>query len=69
MAKMTAKRNRFPGMIFVYVDPNAGDDTTEDLNAYREEVNAVEDNGPTIIATYKFMGTRQLSKKVVVADG
>lgn len=55
----------FPQSVFVTVRGDV-DDAYLDVAYTPEE--AIEDDGPTHVATYKFVGVNILSKKVVVEE-
>lgn len=53
---------KFPEHIFV-AHGEDGDSTW--LNANEEAINAIDDDGPTRIATYRLVEVNELSKRVV----
>jgi hypothetical protein len=67
--KRDVKEQKFPREIYVRLENPDNKPGEEDLNAYRAAASAVDDDGPTQVATYHLMGTRQLRKKVVKGNG
>lgn len=58
---------KFPKTIYVVRDP--GDDSKEDLLAFREAGSCIDDDGPTQVAEYRFVGVRRLAKQLVDVTG
>ena len=52
-------------LLFVSVQ---GDGDDQYLNAQELAINAIEDDGPTVVGTYKLVGKRKLVKKEMVQE-
>ena len=57
---------KLPSRIFVILDPNDEAEPSPDLLAYRNEAEAVQDDGPTEVGVYIFQRAQRLIKKTVV---
>ena len=57
---------KMPKEIYVTIDTN--DEATEPgLLAWREMGDGVEDDGPTVIAVYRLVETKRVSKRLEIA--
>jgi hypothetical protein len=60
--------DKFPSILQVAMDPNDDNDPPE-LLAFRKVEEAVDADGPTLVATYKLISTHMYRKDTVECSG
>ena len=67
--KRKVEFNQLPGVIFARLDENDRKMRVQrDVLAYLSEADAVDEDGPTEVATYQLIRVRLLKKKVVPSN-